>query len=152
VSDWIGLGFIVLVVVLVLVASARLGSPPRRISVEEFEKRARTGGYTRAGMFGLQQLLNPKAAKAIEVQQDLRHGYYNKKRVPGEGDDEEENSRGEVNANDDANANDEVNESDDVDVSGEVNASDEVLRGAGAVGVEMRGDDLNQTESEERDA
>jgi uncharacterized sporulation protein YeaH/YhbH (DUF444 family) len=40
-------------------------------------------------MFGLQLLLNPKAAKAIEVQQDLRHGYYNKKRVPGEGDGEE---------------------------------------------------------------
>lgn len=83
-GDWIGLGFIVLLVVVVFVASARLGSPPRKISVEEFEQRARTGGYTRAGMFGLQQLLHPKAVKAIEVQQDLRHGYYNKKRVPSE--------------------------------------------------------------------
>jgi hypothetical protein len=87
-SDWIGLGFIALLIVLVLVASARLGAPRKEISVEEFEKRAREGGYTRAGMFGLQLLLNPKAAKAVEVQQDLRHGYYNKKRVPGEGDDE----------------------------------------------------------------
>jgi hypothetical protein len=88
-SDWLGLAFFVLVIVLVLVASARLGSPPKQISVEDFEKRAREGGFTRAGMFGLQQLLHPKAVKAIEVQQDLRHGYYNKKRVPGEGDDKE---------------------------------------------------------------
>jgi hypothetical protein len=95
-SDWIGLTFFVLLIVLVLVASARLGAPRKEISVEEFEKRAREGGYTRAGMFGLQLLLNPKAVKAIEVQQDLRHGYYNKKRVPGEGDDGEEESDDET--------------------------------------------------------
>ncbi|HZG54797.1 MAG TPA: hypothetical protein VEZ40_22020 [Pyrinomonadaceae bacterium] len=38
-------------------------------------------------MFALRQCLNPKAAKAVEVRQDLKHGYYNKKKIPGEGDD-----------------------------------------------------------------
>jgi hypothetical protein len=96
-NDWIGLGIFVLVVVLAVVASSQLGKPPKRITVEEFEKRARSGAFTRAGMFALQQLLNPKAAKAMEVQQDLRHGYYNKKRVPGDGDDEEETTDEVVN-------------------------------------------------------
>jgi hypothetical protein len=116
-SDWIGLGIFVLVVVLAVVASSQLGKPPKRITVEEFEKRARSGAFTRAGMFALQQILNPKAAKSIEVQQDLRHGYYNKKRVPGEGDEEEE-------LDDAADAN--VGRVGDVDGSGG-KASEEVL-------------------------
>lgn len=87
-SDWLGLSFILLLVVLALVASARSGAPRQEMSVEEFERRAREGAYTRAGMFGLQQLLHPKAVKAVEVQQDLKAGYYNKKRLPSEGDDE----------------------------------------------------------------
>jgi hypothetical protein len=93
-SDWIGLGVIVLLGVLALVGLARLGTPRKEMTVEEFEERARTGGHTRAGMFALQEILDPKAAKAVEVQQDLKHGYYNKKRVPGDGDDEENNSDG----------------------------------------------------------
>ncbi len=55
----------------------------RRRSLRGGLKRA----AVRAGLFGLMQLLNPKGAKAIEVQQDLRHGYYNKKKIPGDGDD-----------------------------------------------------------------
>lgn len=98
-SDWIGLGFIALLVVLALAASARLGAPRKKISVEEFEERAKSGAGAQAGLFGLQKLLHPKAVKAIEVQQDLRHGYYNKKRVPGEGDDEEHET-GEAGAGD----------------------------------------------------
>ena len=87
-SDWIGLGLIVLVVVLALVASARLGAPRGEISAEEFERRAREGAHTRAGMFALQEVLHPKAAKAVEIQQDLKAGYYNKRRVPGDGADD----------------------------------------------------------------
>jgi hypothetical protein len=95
-GDWIGLGVFVLVIVLALVASAQLGKPRKKISVEEFEERARSGGGAAAGMFGLQKLLNPKAVKSIEVQQDLKSGYYNKKKVPGDGDEEEE--AGELNS------------------------------------------------------
>ncbi len=89
-SDWLGLAVILLLVLLALVGAARLGTTPKRISVEEFEKRARTGGHTRAGLFALQRLLHPKQADAIAVQQDLMAGYYNKKRLPGDGDEPDE--------------------------------------------------------------
>jgi hypothetical protein len=95
-SDWIGLGVFLLVIVIALVAAAQLGKPRKKISVEEFEERARSGGGMAAGMFGLQKLLNPQAAKSVEVLQDLKGGYYNKKKLPGEGDEEEE--AGESNA------------------------------------------------------
>ena len=88
-SDWLGVGVIVLLIVLAVFAMSRLGEPRKEMTVEEFDERARTGGHTRAGMFGLQEILDPKQAKAVAVQKDLKHGYYNKKRVPGEGDDED---------------------------------------------------------------
>jgi len=88
-SDWIGLAVILLIIVGGLCGAAYLGAPPEKISQEEFDRRVREGASTKAAMFALQQWLNPKGAKAIEVQQDLRHGYYNKKRLPGEGDEAE---------------------------------------------------------------
>src|ERR1051325_9581049 len=87
-NDWVGLAMIVLLVVGVVIASAKLGAPRKQISEEEFERRVREGQRSQAAVFALQQLLQPKAAEAVAVQQDLRHGYYNKKRVPGDGDDE----------------------------------------------------------------
>jgi len=84
-SDWIGLAVIIAVIVGGLCGAARLGAPPEEISQEEFERRVREGAYMRAGMFALQQLLHPKAARAVGVQQDLKHGYYNKKKIPGDG-------------------------------------------------------------------
>ena len=86
-NDWIGLTVIVLIIVGGLFAASRLGAPPEKISQEEFERRVREGAPTRAAMFALQQWLHPKGAQAIEVQQDLKHGYYNKKKIPGDGDD-----------------------------------------------------------------
>ena len=88
-GDWLGLSVIVVLAVLALVAMSRLGGPRERISVEEFEQRARSGAFTRAGMFALQEVLDPKQVKAVAVQQDLKYGYYNKKRVPGDGDEDE---------------------------------------------------------------
>ena len=85
-SDWIGLTVILLIILGGLLAAARLGAPPEQISEEEFQRRAREGAHTRAAMFALQQWLHPKAANAVEIQQDLKHGYYNKKKIPGEGD------------------------------------------------------------------
>ena len=86
-SDWIGLTVILLIVLGGLCGAAYLGRPPEKISQEEFDRRVKEGASTKAAMFALQQWLNPKGAKAIEVQQDLRHGYYNKKKIPGDGDD-----------------------------------------------------------------
>ncbi len=87
-SDWIGLAIILLLVLGGVVASIVLGTPRKQISEEEFERRVREGQRSQAAVFALQQLMHPKAAEAVAVQQDLRHGYYNKKRVAGEGDDE----------------------------------------------------------------
>src|SRR5256885_4660279 len=42
-----------------------------------------------AGMNALQKLVNPKAAEAIEVQKDLKAGYYNDEEEEGEGDEPE---------------------------------------------------------------
>jgi hypothetical protein len=39
-----------------------------------------------AGMGALDKLINPGAAKAVEVQQDLKAGYYNDEQEKGGGD------------------------------------------------------------------
>jgi hypothetical protein len=89
-SDWIGLAVILLIVLGGLYGAWRLGAPPEKISQEEFDRRVKEGAATRGAMFALQQWLHPKGAQAVEVQQDLRHGYYNKKRLPGDGDESPE--------------------------------------------------------------
>ncbi len=86
-SDWIGLTVIVVIIVGGMWFFVHSGKP-YDATPEEFERRAKLGGGARAGLFGLMQLLNPKGAKAVEVQRDLKSGYYNKKRAPGDGDDE----------------------------------------------------------------
>jgi hypothetical protein len=78
-SDWIGIGFIVLLLLAALFGLYRL-SKPYDVTPEEFEKRVQEGpGLISAGMIGLQKMLEPGAKKAIEVQEDLRQGRYNKK-------------------------------------------------------------------------
>ena len=86
-NDWVGLACILLIIVGGLFAASRLGAPPEQISEEEFQRRVREGAHTRAAMFALQQWLHPKGAQAVAVQQDLKHGYYNKKKIPGDGGD-----------------------------------------------------------------
>jgi len=83
-SNWIGLGIIGLVVLGALYGLYQL-SKPYEVSSEEFEKRAREGpGLISAGMIGLQKMLEPGAKKAVEAQQDLRRGRYNKEDGSGE--------------------------------------------------------------------
>jgi len=82
--DLIGLGIIALVVLCGLYGLSRLGKP-YDVTPEEFEKRAQEGpGLISAGMIGLQKMLEPGAKKAIEAQQDLRRGNYNKEDGSGE--------------------------------------------------------------------
>jgi len=85
-SDWIGFAVIVVIIVGAMWFFAHVGKP-YDATPEEFERRAKEGGGARAGLFGLMQLLNPKGAKAVEVQRDLKSGFYNKKRVPGDDED-----------------------------------------------------------------
>ena len=79
-SDFIGLGVIVLLIVGVLVLLSQISKPYDVKTEEEFQKRRKeSAGMMVAGMKGLQQILDPSAKKAVEVQQDLRRGIYDDK-------------------------------------------------------------------------
>src|SRR5678815_393195 len=83
-SDWIGIGVIIFIVLVGLFGLSQL-SKPYDVSVEEFEKRAQEGpSLMSAGLSGLQKFLDPAAQKAAEVQEDLRQGRYDKKDESGD--------------------------------------------------------------------
>jgi len=83
-SDWIGIGVIIFLVLVGLFGLSQL-SKPYDVSVEEFEKRAQEGpSLMSAGLSGLQKFLDPAAQKAAEVQEDLRQGRYDKKDESGD--------------------------------------------------------------------
>jgi hypothetical protein len=83
-SDWIGLAVIVILVVCGLFGLSQLGKP-YNVSTEEFEKRAKEGpGLIGAGLVGLQKALDPAMEKAVEAQEDLRRGRYNKEDESGD--------------------------------------------------------------------
>ena len=82
-ADWIGIGVIVLVIVGGLLLLNQVTKPYDVKNEEEFEKRRKEGtGLLTAGMMGLQQILDPGAKKAVEVQQDLRRGIYDDEEEP----------------------------------------------------------------------
>ena len=90
-GDWIGLGVFVLVVVGAVVGLSYLGKKPKPLTAEEYEQRvAEAKGAMRgaavAGLGALDKFVNPKAAQAIEVQKDLKAGYYDDQEKEGEGD------------------------------------------------------------------
>ena len=83
-NDIIGLGFIGLLVLIAILGLLYL-SRPYDISSEEFEKRAHEApSLISAGMSGLQKFLDPAAGKAMEVQEDLKQGYYNGEQESGD--------------------------------------------------------------------
>ena len=83
-SNWIGLGIFVLVILAALYGLSQL-SKPYDVTPEEFEKRAKEGpGLASAGIIGLQKMLEPGTKRAIEAQEDLRAGRYNKEDGSGE--------------------------------------------------------------------
>lgn len=82
-SDWIGVAFIILVI-----AGAYLGlralANPRPRTTEEFERNAaESGTMLGASMNALNELMNPEAAKAKEVQMQMKDGRYSKKKREG---------------------------------------------------------------------
>jgi hypothetical protein len=83
-SDWIGIGVIIFIVLCGLFGLSQL-SKPYDVSVDEFEKRAQEGpSLMSAGLSGLQKFLDPAEQKAAEVQEDLRQGRYDKKDESGD--------------------------------------------------------------------
>ena len=86
-KDWIGLAFILLVVVGGLYLLTR---PVKPLTVEEFEKRAgENRGMMGAGLLGLQKILDPGTEKAIAAQEDFRQGYLDGEQESGDGDDDD---------------------------------------------------------------
>lgn len=84
-TDLIGLGIIAFLVLCALVGLMQL-SKPYDVSAEEFEKRAHEApSLISAGFAGLQKILDPAAGKAMEVQEDLKQGYYNGEQESGDG-------------------------------------------------------------------
>ena len=82
-SDWIGLAFFVL-----LIAGSWIGlkllSKPRTRTAEEFERNAAENTtMLGASMNALHELMNPEAAKAKEVQMQMKDGRYTKKKREG---------------------------------------------------------------------
>ena len=79
-SDWIGLGIIALLIIAALFGLRQLTKQYDVKTEEEFQKRRQESpGLMSAGLQGLQQMLDPSAKKAVEVQQDLRRGIYDDK-------------------------------------------------------------------------
>ncbi len=89
-GDWIGLGLILLVLLGAAFGLSQLSKKPKRISAEEFERRAQEGpGGLSASVIGLQKILEPGTEKSVAVQQDLRAGFYNENEH-ADGDDDPE--------------------------------------------------------------
>lgn len=83
-NDWYGLGFLVLLVLGSYLFLRQL-SQPKKLTPEEFERRAAEGtGFAKIGVLELQKILDPAARKSIEVVRDLKGGKYNKKQAKGD--------------------------------------------------------------------
>jgi hypothetical protein len=84
-GDWIGLAVIGFIILCGVFAVWQL-SKPYDITVEEFEKRAAEApSLMSAGLVGLQKILDPATAKAVEAQQDFREGRFDAEQGKGDG-------------------------------------------------------------------
>jgi hypothetical protein len=82
-QDWLGLLFFAMLVIGVFIGLKLLANPRKR-TVEDFERGIEEGaGLAGAGMNALQKMLQPEAAKGVEVVLDLKDGRYNKKKREG---------------------------------------------------------------------
>lgn len=82
-QDWIGLGFILLLIVGAIVGLKLLSKPQTRTN-EDFERGAAEGTTMMgATMNALQELMNPSEAKARETITQMKEGRYQKKKREG---------------------------------------------------------------------
>lgn len=91
-NDWIGLAFIIGLIIAGYFGLKALAKPTMRTS-EEFERNAAEGTtMLGASMNALQEMMNPEEAKAREVITQMKDGRYLKKRREGKaGGDTEKN-------------------------------------------------------------
>ncbi len=95
-SDWIGLAFIAFIALCALFAVWQLGKP-YDVTVEEFEKRAHNApSLLSAGFVGLQKILDPATAKAVEAQEDFKEGRFDAEQGKGDGPEAGESSEQEA--------------------------------------------------------
>lgn len=86
-NDWFGLLFFVLLLVSALVGLKILSKPQTR-TTEEFERRAaESTSMLGATVNALQAAIDPAAAKAKEVQTQIKEGRYGKKKHEGKAND-----------------------------------------------------------------
>ena len=82
-SDWIGLGFLVLLVLAAIVGLRSLAKPRPR-TVEEFERNASENTTLAGAMLNaLHDVTDPGAARAKEVRMQMKDGDYRKKKREG---------------------------------------------------------------------
>lgn len=85
-SDWLGLTFLILLLTGAYFGIRALANPRAR-TAEEFERNAAENTtMLGASMNALNELMNPEAAKANEVQMEMKHGRYSKKKREGKND------------------------------------------------------------------
>jgi len=98
-NDWIGLGFLVLLVVAAIIGLKVISKPATR-TTEEFERNA-AENTTMAGALlnALHDVTDPAALRAKEVRMQMKDGRYLKKKREGKaGGDADMEGRGDVEA------------------------------------------------------
>ena len=82
-SDWIGLGFIALLIIGIFIGLKQL-SKPIKSTTNEFDKRAaESASLLGAGISAINGMLNPQAAKGKTAIEEVKKGTYNKKESEG---------------------------------------------------------------------
>lgn len=82
-NDWFGLLFFVVLIAGIYVGLKMLSKPVKRTEAEFERNAAESASLLGASMNALHELLNPEAAKAKEVQTQLKEGRYGKKKREG---------------------------------------------------------------------
>lgn len=87
-NDWLGLAFLLMLIVGAFVGLRALAKPRPRTS-EEFEKgAAQNASFTGALLNALHDVTDPSAKRAKEVRQQMKEGRYMKKKREGKSDGE----------------------------------------------------------------
>ena len=75
-NDWIGIIFIVLSIIGVFIG-LKILAKPRKTTSEEFERNvADSASMTSASMNALNEMLNPEAGRAKEIQTQIKEGRF----------------------------------------------------------------------------